>query len=437
MMIAAAFAFAACGGENPEGTDEPAKGTQLEAPVLEIVEVLETSFTVRWEAVAGADSYSLNMKGDNYTTEELTYTFENLNAGEYSVRVKASGKGFTDSKYSAAVVATITGATSVDWFEQTLTLAEEDAENGIFPYNAVDFTWKGTGVKDLNYGLFETAALEGASDKDIIANLNTLGRDANEILSLVNGEGFGAQFTGLMGSTSYTMCTWVKNGAGQEFLAKAEVTTTETVIPEETKAWLGDWTAYTEKTLDIAQQTYTIVDERRDFTLTITSIPGYTHEVFVDGFSEMGAGLPMQATVEGNMLGIWNQVVVQDLGEGWYATWLSVCGLGSGGYTWVTGQYPTYLLEKAADGSITCTMYKGELQSGDTFTALGMDIIGLNFDKGELSLLSDPDTQESYSIFKIGEIKGMTKAAAPTAKVFSKKQPKFVLGEVLPASIVY
>lgn len=437
MMIAAAFAFAACGGDGNEPEVPTVDGNKLEAPVIEVVDVTETSFTVRWEAVAGADSYSVNMKGDNYTTEELSYTFENLNAGEYSVRVKAVGKGYEDSKYSAAVVATITGATSVNWFTQTLTLSAEDAENGIYPFNAVDFYWKGTGVKDLNYGLFETAALEGASDKDIIARLNTLGSDANEILSLVNGEGFGAQFTGLMGSTSYTMCTWVKNGAGQEFLAKAEVTTEETIIPEETKAWLGDWTAYTEKTLDIAQQTYTIVDERRDFKLTITSIPGYTHEVFVDGFSEMGTGLPMQATVEGNMLGIWNQVMVQDLGEGWYATWLSVCGLGSGGYTWVTGQYPTYLLEMAADGSITCTMYEGELQSGDTFTALGMDIVGLNPDEGSLSLLTDRETEEPYSIFKIGEIKGMTKAAAPTAKVFSKKQPKLVLGEVLPASIVY
>lgn len=437
MMIAAAFAFAACGGDGNEPEVPTVDGNKLEAPVIEVVDVTETSFTVRWEAVAGADSYSVNMKGDNYTTEELSYTFENLNAGEYSVRVKAVGKGYEDSKYSAAVVATITGATSVNWFTQTLTLSAEDAENGIFPFNAVDFYWKGTGVKDLNYGLFETALLEGASDKDIIASLNTLGSDANEILSLVNGEGFGAQFTGLMGSTSYTLCTWVKNGEGQEFIAKAEVTTEETIIPEETKAWLGDWTAYTEKTLDIAQKTYTIVDERRDFKLTITSIPGYTHEVFVDGFSEMGTGLPMQATVEGNMLGIWNQVMVQDLGEGWYATWLSVCGLGSGGYTWVTGQYPTYLLEMAADGSITCTMYEGELQSGDTFTALGMDIVGLNPDEGSLSLLTDRETEEPYSIFKIGEIKGMTKAAAPTAKVFSKKQPKFVLGEVLPASIVY
>ena len=146
MIAAAAISFAACGDNGEEPTPGPGtgngNGSKLETPVPEVA---ETEFTIAWEAVANADSYTVNLKGKNYTTAETSYKFENMNAGEYTVRVKATGEGYKDSDFGQVVV-TLTGATSVDWFESSVAPAQENPEKGYGPYNAVAFTWKGTGV---------------------------------------------------------------------------------------------------------------------------------------------------------------------------------------------------------------------------------------------------------------------------------------------------
>lgn len=100
-VLTAMLAFVACtkGTDNPNnGGGNDTKGDKLATPELSETHT-ETSFTISWNAVSGADAYMVNFGGKNYTTAELSYTFENLNAGEYSVRVKA----FTRTEYSPAL----------------------------------------------------------------------------------------------------------------------------------------------------------------------------------------------------------------------------------------------------------------------------------------------------------------------------------------------
>ena len=86
ILLPASLAFAACTEQTPETA--PVK---LEAPVVTVRSVTQTSVTFGWDAVEGASGYScVAGSADAESTRETTFTMENLEAGtEYSIRVKA------------------------------------------------------------------------------------------------------------------------------------------------------------------------------------------------------------------------------------------------------------------------------------------------------------------------------------------------------------
>ena len=312
MIAAAAISFAACGEDTPDGPVNPTpNGSKLETPAPEATEVAETSFTIAWEAVANADSYTVNLKGKNYTTAETSYKFENMNAGEYTVRVKATGEGYKDSDFGQVVV-TLTGATSVDWFQSSVAPAEENPEKGYGPYNAVAFTWKGTGVKSLSYGLYVSEGLMGVGDDTIKDALTAIGA---EDLAVVNSaEGLSAVIGPISGGTTYTMCLLVTNEAGIEFFSKEEVTTETAEASAEAMAWAGTWTVNSTKKYSIDQNGEgTVVDGADSFTVNITTSPNDPDEVIIDGWSVLGEGFTTYGSVEGDTLYILNGTY---LGEG-------------------------------------------------------------------------------------------------------------------------
>ena len=312
MIAAAAISFAACGEDTPDGPVNPTpNGSKLETPAPEATEVAETEFTIAWEAVANADSYTVNLKGKNYTTAETSYKFENMNAGEYTVRVKATGEGYKDSDFGQVVV-TLTGAISVDWFESTITPAPENPEKGYGPYNAVAFTWKGTGVKSLSYGLYVSEGLMGVGDDTIKDALTAIGA---EDLAVVNSaEGLSAVIGPISGGTTYTMCLLVTNEAGIEFFSKEEVTTETAEASAEAMAWAGTWTVNSTKKYSIDQNGEgTVIDGAETFTVNITTSPNDPDEVIIDGWSVLGEGFTTYGSVEGDTLYILNGTY---LGEG-------------------------------------------------------------------------------------------------------------------------
>ena len=336
MIAAAAISFAACGEDTPDGPVNPTpNGSKLETPAPEATEVAETEFTIAWEAIANADSYTVNLKGKNYTTAETSYKFENMNAGEYTVRVKATGEGYKDSDFGQVVV-TLTGATSVDWFESSVAPAQENPEKGYGPYNAVAFTWKGTGVKSLSYGLYLSENLMSVDDETIKDALTAIGA---EDLAVVNSaEGLSAVIGPISGGTTYTMCLLVTNEAGIEFFSKEEVTTETAEASAEALAWAGTWTVNSTQKYSIDQNgDGTVVDGAETFTVNITTSPNDPDEVVIDGWSVLGEGFTTYGSVEGDTLYILNGTYLgqgQDQNGqpfdyywvGWYDFGLSIDG---------------------------------------------------------------------------------------------------------------
>ncbi|MBQ2958881.1 MAG: hypothetical protein IJE06_04340 [Alistipes sp.] len=441
MMIAAAFAFVACGDPID---DETVGGGKLATPQLSETHT-ETSITVSWGAVENAEAYIVNLAGKTYNTEACEYTFENLNAGKYTIRVGATAAGYEDSDL-AKIEVTLTGATEVDWFTQTVSLPDVDETvdygNGQVvvyqPYNGVKVLWKGTGVDDIKFGLFETESIADATDAQIKNNLKTFD-EINGALELINSaDGLEVIYGDCTGSTTYTACVWVKNEAGIEFFTKEEITTDPAVVSEATKAWLGTWNAYTEKVVDLTLETNPVKDQRTDFTFTVSVVPGTADQVTIDGISVMGTGTPAFGQVvekEGvNYLAIISQTAIADIGEGYYATWLPYCELGSGEFTFVTGEFAAIYLAMGADGSVTYQPAGGDLQNGETFSVQAFDVLAYDFN-GRLGILSDQSGNE-FNVWKFGDWKGISKAQGAAARVTNNSARKLSVSSVLNKSLV-
>ena len=446
-VIAAMFAFASC--EATPDVDETPSSTKLATPVVEIVDVTETGFTAKWAAVEGATSYAISTNITDqklFNTSEASYKFENLNKGEYTVRVKASGEGKEDSDFSEVKKVTITGATSADWFTQTVALVEDNAENramGRYTFNAVDFVWKGTGVKELFYGMFETESIASMSDDEIVSNMQ-YSLDGEMLAEVNSAEGFARSFTGLQGSTSYTLCALATNEAGVKYLAKGSVTTTETQLTDQAKAWIGTWTA--KSTEILAWVTVTdedingdkVVDEKDAYTdlqvkdgeipyeLAITPYPGYTDFAFIDGLSVWGADMPNLAQFIIGQQGQ-NYLVVANgtiLDENYGIEWATVCeingytGIEDGTLSFVGGGYETFIFELTADGVVACEMGSGYLNeektatydavSTDVYVAEGNSYYLYGEDTNEDGALGD---DEVFTEYHAGAISGFVKTA--------------------------
>ena len=432
MMIAAAvFAFAACEktGEDDGTTGGGNKGGKLATPELAETHT-ETSFTLTWGAVENAEAYMLNLDGKFHNTEECSYTFENLNAGNYTVRVKATAEGYEESDW-AKITVTLTGATSVDWFTQTLSLPEVDETvdygNGQVatyqPYNGVKALWKGTGVSDFKYALFATANLEGASDAQIKANLKTFD-NINSALELINSaEGLEVIFGGCSANTSYTAYVLVTNEAGQEFFTHNEITTEDFDVPAETQAWIGTWNAKTSQVISIdGNGNGTLSDQEQTFNFTVSASATDPYVVVIDGLSVLGEDNPTIGYVKENTLTIMTNLVIGADADGIQYMWLpyvyldgELAGLNNFG-----GEVPAHFLTMAEDGTVTGETGKFEAKYEDG-TAVDVEVVSSEVygvdGSGQLYFF----IEAFPAVYRAGAME-VTKAAAPTAKILNNKE---------------
>ena len=433
MMIAAAvFAFAACGNDEPGPQGGGNEGGKLATPELSETHT-ETSITVSWGAVENAEAYRVNLKGKNYTTEELSYTFENLNAGTYDIRVMATAEGYTDSEM-AKISVTITGATSVDWFTQTLSLPEVDETvdygNGQVmvyqPYNGVKALWKGTDVADIKYGLFATEGLDGVSDAQIKGNLNTFDNITGALELINSADGLEIIYGGCSANTSYTAYVWVKNVAGQEFFTSNEITTSDFEVPAETQAWIGTWNAKTSQAISIDNTgAGTLSAKDETFTLTIAASATAPDMVVIDGLSVLGEGNPTVGYVVENTLTIVTNFSIGADADGITYMWLpfvavdgELLGLNDFG-----GEVPAHTLTMAEDGTVTGETGKFGVKFEDGTEAeaevVCTELYGVS-QQGQLYFFI-----ESFpAVYRAGALE-LTKAATPTANVLNKEARNF------------
>ena len=480
VAVAAMFTFAACGGDDTtDPAPKPSNKTKLDQPVVTVAETGDDSFTITWEAIAGAKEYLVYLDKNNQpNTTETTYTFTNLNAGTYKPRVKAIGDGTVkDSDYSEVVSIEIKGATSVSWFTQTVFLPEDSDElaaKGINSSNTIAFNWKGDGIEILKYTyFFNDTDFAKMTEDQIIKEMATL---EDEMLVEVNSaEGIDLQFTNMAGDTEYVICAYVVKG-DKFFLDKKVIKTSPTVLTLGTQAWLGAWTAYTPQTVTMpatANDPYVFEDKRTDLNLSIESyvdedeIVRYSNFVWVDGFSIAGEKTPafgvishesvLNATKDGYdytgnyILDIMAFETIGGMGQDEkgndiYAVWMPLCTKGSTpagttgttgtNYTFVMGSFEAYsLVYNPTTGDVTCNPYEGKLSDESKFKVVMMDVFGYCPDTNAIyEMVADEETQDTFPYYLAGGILGATKAAASPS--LASVAPKAMKAAALPASVV-
>lgn len=419
--VAAMFVFASCGNDPVEGGEnKPGTKTQLETPVVTVKEKGETSFTIEWEAVENATSYMIFLDQKNQpTTAETSYTFTDLNAGTYKPRVKAIAEGYEDSEYSSVVEIVLTGLTDADWFTQELIAITEPTELSsgsiVYPWNAVLYNWKGTGVADIQYAMFETAYYETLTKDQVLENMNVFSNeDLAYVLPYVNGEeGWTGVFTGLTAKTSFTLCTLVTNDKGVELYTTNAITTAEVVVAEETKAWYGTWTVNAHEIYSINQQGEGTVSEQEEtFTINITASEDAHNEVYIDGWSVMGLdyGAYTYGIVEENTLSIMNGTYL-GLGEdgSYYLYWL---GVYSDPVGYSIEAYPSNIATLAEDGNTAESTNKLTFYYQDgtplEVTCYCSDVMGVT-DAGQIYFF----IEEWPAVYRSGDMEWTKSAAAP------------------------
>lgn len=413
LMVAfvAIVAFAACekeptpvGPEQPNQPEAPTSG-ELAAPVLRVENLEESSFTVAWDSVPGAVSYTVVLKGDVKQTTETSVSFTDMEVGEYTVRVKAiapKGGELKDSGY-ATITVVVEGLTSVEWFDQTL-FTDTDAEQGVYPYNALCVEWKGTGVKSIRYGLFETEELNKLSFTDVKKNLNTFSNEL-EILAGINGDGVSFYFTDLAGDTSYTLLALVTNEADVEFMARTEQKTEAAAASEDAQKWVGEWTVTSHETITFdstGNATMGKKDESFKVTIKTTKIsPDY---VEIDGFSSYGAGWTTRGLVSGNTMYIMSgEIVGENEDNGYDYIWLAYCSVDGELGQFFNVSIPSYVLTMDASGKVSCEMFADTAEYSDGSKALvevvHTDVYAQDPTSGDIYFLT-----ESQKTFRAGKM---------------------------------
>ena len=466
--VAALFAFASCSGDPVEET--PAK---LSAPTISIKNVTTNGFTVTWKAVTGAKSYGVVLNTEKpVSTNETSYEFTDLTPGTYKVKVKAIA-GTTQSPFSKVESVNIEGATSADWFTVSLTALTESIElqgsNGPItanPWDTLAFVMKGTGVEQMYYGLMTSKSIADMSNAELVELLTTEGEEAEAAtLSEVNGaEGYASYYIGLTGSTEWTLIAYVKSAEGTAVI-KASATTAETQLSETTKAWIGNWTGKTSKTMELVVENNAAnyvcgADQDMPFELAIEVFEGET--LMVDGLSVWGKTFPTLADVvktqEGvEVFALWNSVAITDPSADQVLTWAAMSiiegftGIPDGSITTVSGEYPAYMLVINEDGTVECQTYVGGLQGGGTMTVYSYDVFWFTADgrfyphaeelldeDGNPVLDENGEPQADIkTVFRAGELLDMAKvAAAPSAQSKNIAAKKFVKSNLVANSIV-
>ena len=273
VALAAVFTFAACENGTPE-EPTPSKGTKIDAPKVEITDVVEDGFTAKWGAVENAKSYSVVLsKANSSKTEtknvtETSVTFSSLGVGTYTVSVKAiANEGYKDSDYAKATTA-VEGATSADWFELSVFVTNDYASKGYYSYNSVFYTMKGTDVTSVSVMITTAEIAASYTTDEILSQLKPVGADS--ISAINTADGLFSAVEGCPANTDFVFYALAENADGATVFTHKTTKTTEVVVPEAFKPWIGTYTASYTK---LVSSKGTITDATGEFTLIMDYDP--------------------------------------------------------------------------------------------------------------------------------------------------------------------
>ena len=408
-----AFALTSC----DKNEDNDAPSSKLATPVLNITEQLSDGFTVSWQAVEHAAGYSYVFGNEaEKSTNVTSVSFSGLEPGTYTVKVKATAGSaeWSDSDY-ASISATIEEGTTPPTGEMTFTFDISD----ITATSAVITCTPSVNDKTYFFDCMEKSLYDQMHTSDeafsaaLLESLEAMGAEygmtLEQVLSQLLSTGVDVwDPNGLKSSTEHVAYAFGLNtdGTVTTAIATKSFTTKEAAGGSDTGSWLGEWDATSTGSLvwNISgQYLEASYDENRpmDLHFTITEEQGQT---LLYGWSQVDSSLPALCEVnENGDLEVYAGVTVGSENQGYTPTWSAYCLINGSDYSLVTGTYPAYTFSMNGD-QITCQRYTGELQSGETFQALSLEVYAL----GETQYAVYGETFPIY--FVAGDI-AMTRAA--------------------------
>ncbi len=400
------FFFMEAGVDRSEAMDA-ATITQLPAPQnVRVINESATSFTLTWDYVENASSYKIiDDTGREYTTSENCIEFTDLTPYTlYWSRVSAQSDSpsYMSSNWVDTYAYTIDVNQSCSWFTQTLSPGLGTSVNNQ-PYNSLDLTWKGTGVTSISYLLLdaEDYYYYGYSLGLIVASMNN---NTGDLLEPINSEeGFSGSFKGLNTNWGYILFTLVTNELGETYMAISESKTESYELSEAESRWIGTWQMTAHKALVYDGGNVSIVDREESFTVNITANPNIARYFFVDGFSVLGEGWPIQANLnENNELCLRSGYSTDDAYNGVYA-WLSYCIYSDGNEGYNIYNAPVQIFSMDEAGNVSCRLHSDIAYYSDdstvTYTNIHTEMYVYTYD-GLVEYITD-----SYPItYRAGEM---------------------------------
>ena len=391
VALAAVFTFVACESTPEEPT--PSKGTKIATPQVEIADLQADGFTAQWAEIANAKSYSVvlskansaDTQTQNVTTNSVV--FSNLGIGTYTVSVKAIAKdGYKDSDYGKAS-ASVEGLTEADWFQLSVFVTNEYEAQGYYSFNSLFYTMKGQDVVAVSVIVTTAENAANYTKDEILSKLQALGADS--VARINSADGLFSVVEPCPSNTELVFFALAENADGATVLTSKSATTTEMVVPDSMKAWIGTYEATLEKY-------YVYTDDENnpeyyeDTTDKFEFVVGFDEEMgglYVDGFSVQGGGWPTAAGVDekGN-LAIYSGIALGE-DQGYTYVWLTMGDLyqvSGDTFVPVEGEQGKFYAEEWAShflvndgGSYSCNAAAYDMGDGTVLSIVFNDIFAI------------------------------------------------------------
>ena len=399
------FYFMEAGVDRSEAT-EPTIIPQLPDPQnVRVINESATSFTLTWDSVENATSYMIDAgNGGVYTTSDNYIEFTDV--APYTlywtmVSALSDSSLYRQSNWVGTYAYTADTNQPCSWFTQSLSPGQ-GTEYDHQLYNSLDLTWKGTGVTSISYFCMSTEEYynNGYSLGFIVANMNGF----NEYLGEINSEeGFSAYFSNLNQNCEYILFALVTNEQGETYMAISESKTESYELSEAESRWIGTWQMTAHKALVYDGENVSIIDREESFTVNITANPNIARYFFVDGFSVLGEGWPIQANLnENNELCLRSGYATANAYNGVYA-WLSYCIYSDGNEGYNTYNAPVQIFSMDEAGNVSCRLHSDIAYYSDdstvTYTNIHTEMYVYTYD-GFVEYITD-----SYPVtYRAGEM---------------------------------
>lgn len=440
MVFMTVVAVASC--EKPETengneeTPEVTEKTPLASPVLSVSEQTPTSFTIVWEPVDNALSYTYVLdSGEEQPTSQCNASFTDLvPTSEHSVKVKAcpasDSEEWSDSEWAIIEVKL---EMANDWFVVNGPYLFDES-TGLHRYDMIGFDVTGRDIASARFGVFEPTEIEGLDLEDMsgdeLTEMLPYSFSDNILLTLNNaGAMNNLSISGLEPETTYLMVFYVENrNGGSMVLVTGTVTTDkEPEMPDELAQWLGTYevTSSSQLKIDLNEDntvSMTVVDEPKEFDMTIEYFD--PSMLYVYGWSVYDpTRQDMARLTEDGGLAMLSQVQFSD-----NMIWLPVVRTeDDGAFSVATGcEYLFTFYDEG--GSIRTEPFSSNLiNGGSAFTVFAADLFGIT--GGGVGL-----KYTEYPVYLPGGEFTVVKTGSSAPRRFAVQNVAGPSGSVVPAS---